>query len=162
MAPGEFPYLTSARFLEAVSAGDSLAGRVVAEAAEHGAGDRARVLLLDAPHHHAEVPRFADHSDAFGIEHPLDGFGYLIPSREKRRILGTLWDSSIFPNRAPQGYVLLRSMVGGARAERLAMLDDEKLINTVRDELAARVAQRERRDRRREAHVGAVRARADR
>ncbi len=34
VAAGEFPYLTSARFLEAVSAGDSLAGRVVAEAAE--------------------------------------------------------------------------------------------------------------------------------
>ncbi|HAD03246.1 MAG: protoporphyrinogen oxidase [Desulfuromonadales bacterium GWD2_61_12] len=48
------------------------------------------------------------------IAHPLDGFGYLITRQEKRQILGTLWDSSIFPNRAPQGSVLLRSMMGGA------------------------------------------------
>ncbi len=70
------------------------------------------------------------------IESSLDGFGYLIPSREKRRILGTLWDSSIFPNRAPEGYVLLRSMVGGARASALAMEEDTKIIDSVRSEIA--------------------------
>lgn len=70
------------------------------------------------------------------IESTLDGFGYLIPSREKRRILGTLWDSSIFPNRAPEGYVLLRSMVGGARASALAMEEDTKIIDSVRAEIA--------------------------
>jgi oxygen-dependent protoporphyrinogen oxidase len=63
-------------------------------------------------------------------------FGFLIPGKEKRKILGTLFDSSIFPDRAPEGYVLLRSMVGGARAESLAMIDDGKLIGIVRDELA--------------------------
>ncbi|NJD55639.1 MAG: protoporphyrinogen oxidase, partial [Nitrospirae bacterium] len=66
----------------------------------------------------------------------LDAFGYLIPSREKRKILGTLYDSSIFPNRAPEGYVLLRSMVGGARASDLAMEQDPKLIGLIRKELA--------------------------
>ena len=71
------------------------------------------------------------------IHRDINLFGYLIPGKERRKILGTLFDSSIFENRAPEGYVLLRSMVGGARAERLAMLDDEKLIGTVRDELAA-------------------------
>jgi oxygen-dependent protoporphyrinogen oxidase len=63
-------------------------------------------------------------------------FGFLIPGKEKRKILGTLFDSSIFPNRAPEGHVLLRSMVGGARAADLALLNDEKLISTVRDELS--------------------------
>jgi len=48
------------------------------------------------------------------IERDLDGFGYLIPKKEGKSILGTLWDSSIFPNRAPEGQVLLRSMMGGA------------------------------------------------
>ncbi|MGO9380386.1 MAG: protoporphyrinogen oxidase [Dissulfurispiraceae bacterium] len=71
------------------------------------------------------------------IHRDINLFGYLIPGKERRKILGTLFDSSIFENRAPEGYVLLRNMVGGARAERLAMLDDEKLISTVRDELAA-------------------------
>ena len=65
----------------------------------------------------------------------LDGFGFLVPFREGRRILGTLWDSSIFPNRAPEGYVLLRTMLGGARAPHLAMQDEKRLVNTVSAEL---------------------------
>jgi oxygen-dependent protoporphyrinogen oxidase len=69
------------------------------------------------------------------ISHKLDGFGFLIPYKEHRKILGTLWDSSIFPNRAPEGYVLLRTMVGGAQASNLAMQDDNRLINVVMDEL---------------------------
>ncbi len=48
------------------------------------------------------------------IARDLNGFGYLIPRKEGKGILGTLWDSSIFPNRAPAGQVLLRSMMGGA------------------------------------------------
>lgn len=70
------------------------------------------------------------------IKHGLDGFGFLVPFREGRRILGTLWDSSIFPNRAPDGYALLRSMVGGARASDMAMQDKDRLIDIVMDELS--------------------------
>ncbi len=69
------------------------------------------------------------------IRHSLDGFGFLIPHREGRKILGSLWDSSIFPNRAPEGYVLLRSMIGGAQSPELAMLDDDKIVSAVFDEL---------------------------
>ncbi len=70
------------------------------------------------------------------IKADLAAFGYLIPSREKRKILGTLYDSSIFPNRAPEGYVLLRSMVGGARASDLAMEQEPRLTDMIRKELA--------------------------
>jgi protoporphyrinogen/coproporphyrinogen III oxidase len=70
------------------------------------------------------------------ISRDMNMFGFLVPGREKRKILGTLIDSSIFENRAPDGHILLRSMVGGARASELAMLDDEKLVSLVRDELA--------------------------
>ncbi|MEN2995026.1 MAG: protoporphyrinogen oxidase [Thermodesulfovibrio sp.] len=77
---------------------------------------------------------------AFGFKKEQIGFGtslygFLIPYREKRKILGTLFDSSIFPNRAPEGYVLLRSMIGGRRAPELAMLSDENLTETVLREL---------------------------
>ncbi len=65
----------------------------------------------------------------------LDGFGFLIPSKEQRAILGTIIDSNVFPGRAPQGSVLLRSMVGGARTPELAMLPDEQLISRVRSDL---------------------------
>jgi oxygen-dependent protoporphyrinogen oxidase len=65
----------------------------------------------------------------------LDGFGFLVPFREGRKILGTLWDSSIFPNRAPEGFVLLRTMLGGARMSVAAGQDDGTLVDIVCGEL---------------------------
>lgn len=69
------------------------------------------------------------------IGRSLDGFGFLVPFREGRRILGTLWDSSIFPNRAPEGYVLLRTMLGGARASHLAVQGEKMIVDTVSAEV---------------------------
>ncbi len=69
------------------------------------------------------------------IEHPLDGFGYLIPKKEGRSILGTLWDSSMFENRAPQGKVLLRSMMGGACFPGYIGLSDDEVISRVKKDL---------------------------
>lgn len=69
------------------------------------------------------------------VQANLDGFGFLIPFGERRKMLGTLWDSSIFPNRAPRGHILLRSMVGGARASDMAMLDKERLVAVATSEL---------------------------
>ncbi len=48
------------------------------------------------------------------VAHDLDGFGMLVPSREKKMLLGSLWTSSIFPGRAPTGQVLIRCMAGGS------------------------------------------------
>ncbi|MDX1763760.1 MAG: protoporphyrinogen oxidase [bacterium] len=63
---------------------------------------------------------------------PLDGFGFLIPEKEKKKILGTLWDSSIFPGRAPEGFVSLRTMAGGACHPEYGLLDSEKIIANTR------------------------------
>ncbi len=65
----------------------------------------------------------------------LDGFGFLVPSKEKRTVLGTIVDSNVFSGRAPEGSILLRSMVGGARTPELAKLPDEQLISLVSDDL---------------------------
>ena len=73
-----------------------------------------------------------------GLPHPLDGFGFLAPHEEGRRILGALWTSSIFPGkRAPEGRALVRCMVGGARAGERLDLDDAALTTLVREELSA-------------------------
>jgi oxygen-dependent protoporphyrinogen oxidase len=71
------------------------------------------------------------------IAHPLDGFGYLIPKKEGRSTLGTLWDSSMFENRAPQGKVLLRSMMGGACFPEYVKLSDDEVVARVRRDLHA-------------------------
>jgi len=61
----------------------------------------------------------------------LEGFGFLVPSRERRDILGTVVDSNVFPNRAPEGKVLLRTMIGGARSPQLAELPDDQLLDRI-------------------------------
>jgi|WetSurMetagenome_2_1015567.scaffolds.fasta_scaffold75247_1 protoporphyrinogen/coproporphyrinogen III oxidase len=67
---------------------------------------------------------------------PLDGFGYLIPAREKRTILGTIWSSVIFADRAPDDHVALTTFVGGSRQPELLSLDDTQLQEVVLGELA--------------------------
>lgn len=69
------------------------------------------------------------------VGHPLDGFGMLLPGIEKFNILGTLFSSTLFPNRAPQGYVALSSYVGGMRQPELAGLPQDKLFKMVHDDL---------------------------
>ena len=65
-----------------------------------------------------------------------DGFGFLVPRGQDLRILGCLWDSAIFPARAPAGKVLLRAMIGGAH-DPAAVTDDEALlVDRVRRDLA--------------------------
>ncbi len=67
---------------------------------------------------------------------PLDGFGFLVPQREKRDILGVQWCSSIFPgHRAPTGTVLLRAMCGGWNRAEMVDWDDDRLLAAVRAEL---------------------------
>jgi oxygen-dependent protoporphyrinogen oxidase len=65
----------------------------------------------------------------------LDGFGFLIPSSERRRILGTIWNSAVFENRAPDGYHLLTSFVGGARNAEIYEKSDAELLEIVFEEL---------------------------
>ena len=69
------------------------------------------------------------------IGRKLDGFGFLVPARENRKILGTIWSSALFPGRAPQGFEALTTFVGGSRQPELVEYDDEQLIQLVTQEL---------------------------
>jgi oxygen-dependent protoporphyrinogen oxidase len=69
------------------------------------------------------------------VAHTCEGFGMLIPKIEGFKILGTIFSSSLFPNRAPAGHVLLTSYVGGERQPELALLPPEKLIELVCEDL---------------------------
>jgi len=68
------------------------------------------------------------------VTHPLDGFGVLAPSRESREVLGILFDSSLFPGRAPAGEVLLSAFLGGVRNAERGRLDTETILRLVRKE----------------------------
>jgi oxygen-dependent protoporphyrinogen oxidase len=69
------------------------------------------------------------------VAHPLDGFGMLIPRLEGFRILGSIFSSSLFPNRAPAGHVTLTSYVGGTRSPELAHERAEELCHIVYEDL---------------------------
>ncbi len=69
------------------------------------------------------------------VGHPLDGFGFLIPRSQKLRTLGSIWTSSIFSRRAPEGHIQFRSMLGGAGDPSVLELSDEQLWKTLQREI---------------------------
>ncbi len=69
------------------------------------------------------------------VKHPLDGFGMLIPKIENFKILGTIFSSSLFPNRAPENFVTLTSYIGGERQPELAALPADELVRLVCEDL---------------------------
>jgi len=65
----------------------------------------------------------------------LNGFGFIVPAGEGRKINACSWSSTKFSHRAPEEYVLMRVFIGGAFAENLAEQDDATLIDIARNEL---------------------------
>jgi oxygen-dependent protoporphyrinogen oxidase len=70
------------------------------------------------------------------VAHPLDGFGVLIPTAEKRAMLGVLFSSALFPGRAPQDSVAITVMIGGTRQPHLANLPIEEIMRNISPDLA--------------------------
>lgn len=68
------------------------------------------------------------------IGQPLDGFGFLIPEKEKKSFLGAIWNDSIFPNRGDQDFASFTIFVGGARQAKIFENDLNELINQVLSE----------------------------
>jgi oxygen-dependent protoporphyrinogen oxidase len=69
------------------------------------------------------------------VTHSCQGFGMLIPRVEGFNILGAIFSSSLFPNRAPAGHLTLTCYVGGERQPELAVLPPEKLYPLVTGDL---------------------------
>lgn len=121
-----------------------------------GATVRARRVVIACPAYSAAA-LFADFdrevAEAFGsipyaaivvlatghrredVGHPVDGFGFLIPRNQGLRTLGSIWTSSIFANRAPEGFIQFRSMMGGAGDPGVLELSDDELWQTLRRDL---------------------------
>jgi oxygen-dependent protoporphyrinogen oxidase len=71
------------------------------------------------------------------VAHPLDGFGFLVPRKENRRILGTLFSSSMFDHRADEAHAVLTTFIGGMRQPELPGRDDGALQEMAENELAS-------------------------
>lgn len=84
---------------------------------------------------YAPVASVALGFDRDQVGHPLDGFGFLIPGREGRKTLGTLFSSTLFPGRAPADHVLLTAFIGGARNQRVTEMNETELMAQVLAEI---------------------------
>lgn len=123
---------------------------------EKGIEEHAAILLSIGAHQLArlriEAPGFPNLSPLAEVVYPpvasvtlgfrrldvnaaLDGFGVLVPQAEGLKILGTLFTSSLFPNRAPDRHVTLTSYIGGARSPELALQPREALVDCVLTDL---------------------------
>ncbi len=76
------------------------------------------------------------------VAHPLDGFGMLIPSVEKRAVLGALFSSSLFPARAPADHVAITCFLGGARHQQIAREGTDALVSRTLTDLRALIGVR--------------------
>lgn len=65
---------------------------------------------------------------AAAVPRASDGFGFLVAQGEEVRVLGVVFESVVWPDRAPSGHVLLRCIFGGGRDPGAADLDDAELI----------------------------------
>lgn len=65
------------------------------------------------------------------VKHPLNGFGFVVPSVEGRNIVGCSFSSVKFPHRSDDEHVLIRAFVGGAFHEKVLNLSDEAMLEAV-------------------------------
>ena len=71
------------------------------------------------------------------VGHSLNGFGFLVPRSAGLRVLGSVWNSSLFPGRAPQAHALLTSFIGGTTDPAASRLKPEELTSLVHGEISA-------------------------
>jgi oxygen-dependent protoporphyrinogen oxidase len=87
-------------------------------------------IKLDSIYHPPVLVLFLTYPVS-SIGQPLDGFGFLIPEKEKMSFLGAIWSSVIFENRAPHGQASFTLFIGGSRNAELLKLDKELLFDAV-------------------------------
>jgi oxygen-dependent protoporphyrinogen oxidase len=70
------------------------------------------------------------------VAHAMDGFGFVVPAIENRKIISGSFSSVKYPGRAPDGKVLMRVFIGGALQAELVDLPDDQLVEIAVSELA--------------------------
>ncbi|HXI44428.1 MAG TPA: protoporphyrinogen oxidase [Bryobacteraceae bacterium] len=78
--------------------------------------------------------------DRNAVKNQMHGFGFLVPKRERRKLLAATWVGNKFPNRVPESMALLRCFLGGVGGEATMAASDDIVVATVREELRELVA----------------------
>jgi oxygen-dependent protoporphyrinogen oxidase len=113
----------------------ALPARVTAAVLESACGAERMAPLATMPHGSIAVVALGFRREE--VDHPLDGSGLLVPSHERRAVLSVHFTSSMFPDRAPAGHVLLTATLGGVQHPEATDRDDAQLVALVRRELGS-------------------------
>ena len=99
--------------------------------------------LVDAPELAAKLRVFRRAPTAIvylgmpeaSVPKAANGFGFLVGAGEDVRVLGCVFETTVWPDRAPAGQVLLRCIFGGGRDPDAASLGEQELIALARHDL---------------------------
>ncbi len=69
------------------------------------------------------------------LGHPLNGFGFLVPQKERRKVAAATWVSTKFPSRVPKELAAIRVFIVGPQADDLMDSCEEALVEIARNEL---------------------------
>jgi len=75
--------------------------------------------------------------DRTQVRHSLEGFGFVVPRREGLRTISCTWNSSLFPDRAPAGKVLITTLARPFAKDSLLEMPEEAIANLVEGEVSA-------------------------
>jgi oxygen-dependent protoporphyrinogen oxidase len=73
--------------------------------------------------------------DAADFPRPPDGFGFLVPRKERRRLVACTWIGTKFSHRVPEGKIVARCFLGGTEDAAVLEESDDAIVATVADEL---------------------------
>lgn len=73
----------------------------------------------------------------WNAEKGLEGFGFLVPRGEELRVLGTVWNSALFPERAPRGMASFTSFLGGITDPEIVSYDSDQIAAIALSELSS-------------------------
>ena len=72
--------------------------------------------------------------DRAALNHPLDGFGFLVPQSERKTIAAATWVNTKFPSRVRPGLAALRGFIVGEQAVQLLNTPQAEILQRVRDD----------------------------
>ncbi len=91
-------------------------------------------MLAEVPY--APMAVVSSGYDRAQVRNPLRGFGLMIPRREKLNTFFSVWNSSVFPGRAPEGKVLMTAFTGGAANPAIVERDEAAIAQIVEGEMS--------------------------
>jgi oxygen-dependent protoporphyrinogen oxidase len=126
----------------AIQDGSCQADRVIVAAEAHAASRMLRYVDPPLAALLQVIPYASSATVSLGyrradVPHPLDGFGFVVPRIEGRRLLACTFSSVKYPGRAPEGHALVRCFLGGALDPRVLEEDEAALVERTRRELHA-------------------------